>query len=140
MHKLDETITVAGQLTEADFRQAAADGFRSIINNRPDGEEPGQPSSQEEAGWAAAAGLAYRHIPFTAETLSRPVIEDFAAAMAELPGPVLAHCRSGTRCCVVWSLMAAKAGGDIDTIIRRGAEAGYQTAGLRPIMDQLAGA
>src|SRR3546814_3784541 len=61
--KLDDGVLVSGQLRAADIDSAAQAGFKMIVNNRPDGEEPDQPASAELGECAAAQGLAYRHIP-----------------------------------------------------------------------------
>ena len=64
MRRLDQTTFVSGrQLTVGDMDEAAAQGIRLIVNNRPDGEEPGQPARAEIEAAARAAGLDYRHIP-----------------------------------------------------------------------------
>jgi uncharacterized protein (TIGR01244 family) len=102
MRKLDQTTFVAvRQLTVGDVDEAAALGIRLIVNNRPDGEEPGQPSSAEIEAAARAAGLDYRHIPI-AGGLAPDKIEAMAEALDQ--GPVLAFCRTGTRSTFLWAL------------------------------------
>src|SRR3546814_5350748 len=61
--KLDDGVLVSGQLRAADIDSAAQAGFKMIVNNRPDGEEPDQPASAELGERAEAQGIAYRHIP-----------------------------------------------------------------------------
>jgi uncharacterized protein (TIGR01244 family) len=79
--------------------QLAADaGFRSVINNRPDFEAgPQQPTSAVIETAARAAGLEYRHLPVQPALQTPEEIARFAALLAELPKPVLAFCRTGTR-------------------------------------------
>jgi uncharacterized protein (TIGR01244 family) len=85
---------VAPQLTP----EAMADGFRSVINNRPDFEEgPHQPTSASVQAAAEAAGLQYRYLPVNGAYQSPEEIAAMAGLLRELPGPVLAFCRSGTR-------------------------------------------
>src|SRR3546814_17172783 len=60
--KLDDGVLVSGQLRAADSDSAAQAGFKMIVNNRPDGEEPDQPASAELGERAEAQGIAYRHI------------------------------------------------------------------------------
>ena len=101
MRKLDQTSFVSvRQLDVGDIDGAAAAGIRMIVNNRPDGEEPGQPSSAEIEAAALAAGLDYRHIPI-AGGFPPDRIEAMAKALGQ--GPVLAFCRSGTRSIVTWA-------------------------------------
>jgi uncharacterized protein (TIGR01244 family) len=91
-------VCVAAQLTPAAMAEAAAAGFRSVVNNRPDHEHgPGQPTSAEIESAARAAGLEYRHLPVDGAWQSPEQIAAFARLLAELPRPMLAFCRSGAR-------------------------------------------
>jgi sulfide:quinone oxidoreductase len=91
-------VCVAGQLDAAAMAPAAAAGFRSIVNNRPDHEHgPGQPTSAEIEAAALSAGLAYRHLPVDSGWQSPEQIAAFTQLLAELPRPLLAFCRSGAR-------------------------------------------
>jgi uncharacterized protein (TIGR01244 family) len=73
-------------------------GFRSVVCNRPDFEHgPDQPTSSVLAAAAAAAGLAYRHLPVAGGYQSPEEVDAFRALLAELPRPLLAFCRSGAR-------------------------------------------
>jgi len=95
--KLDDTVSVAGQIAPDQMRAVAEQGFRSIIGNRPDGEEPGQPTWAELETAAKDAGLEARHIPIASMEDLDARKGDFAQAVEEMPGPVLAFCRTGTR-------------------------------------------
>ena len=97
MKQLDENVWVAGQIDPADLPALAERGFRGIIGNRPDGEEPGQPSWSVIAAAAQDAGIEARHIPIAGPDDIAARKGDFAQALAEMPGPVLAFCRSGAR-------------------------------------------
>ena len=91
-------ICVAPQLTPAAMAEAARAGFRSVVNNRPDNEHgPGQPINAEIQAAALAAGLEYRFLPVDGGYQSPDEIAQMAQLLAELPRPVLAFCRSGTR-------------------------------------------
>lgn len=91
-------ISVAPQLTPAAMADAAAAGFKSIVNNRPDHEHgPDQPSSAQMQLAAEAAGLQYRHLPVSGSHQSPEEIAAFARLLQELPRPILAFCRSGAR-------------------------------------------
>lgn len=130
-------LSVAPQLTLADLADAAASGVRSIINNRPDGESFDQPSSAAVEAEAKKLGLDYRHIPIVSGRLGPADVEAFAAALREMPGPVIAFCRSGTRSATVWALAKA---GDLgaDAVIEKTAAAGYDLQPMRPILDAFA--
>ena len=97
IRQVDENVSVAGQLTPAEMRMVAEQGFRSIIGNRPDGEEPGQPAWAELEAAAQDAGLQTRFIPIANAQDLDARKDDFASALQDLPGPVLAFCRTGTR-------------------------------------------
>jgi uncharacterized protein (TIGR01244 family) len=132
MRKLDPTTHVAvRQLTPADVDEAAAQGIRLIVNNRPDGEEPGQPSSAQMEAAARAAGLDYRHIPI-AGGFAPEQVEAMAEALEQ--GPVLAFCRTGTRSAFLWALARAKRGAPAEESVAAAAAAGYDLAAIRTLL------
>ena len=139
IRRIDDRISVAPQIQPGDVSDIAALGFVTIVNNRPDQEEGGQPTGDEIRAAAKAAGLGYVAIPVTPGGLSQQQVTEMAAALAEADGPVLAYCRSGTRSCNLWALAAASAGGDPETLVGKGASAGYDLNGLRPTLDMLSG-
>lgn len=131
MRKLDESTWVAGQIRPKDVAGLAARGIRTVINNRPNDEEPGQPRSSEIEAAARAAGLRYRWIP-VAHGLNPQQIGDMAEALAE--GPALAFCKSGTRSTYLWALAKSAAGEDGETTMRRAADAGYDLTPIRRLL------
>lgn len=137
--RIDDTISVAGQLSPADLADAKRQGFALVINNRPDGEAPDQPAGAAMAEAAAANGLTYVEIP-VAGGFSMPQVEAMATALAGAPGPVLAFCRSGTRSTNLWALANAARGGDPAAIVAAAGAAGYDVSGLMPALRQLAAA
>jgi len=91
-------VCVAPQLTPQAMAELARLGFRSVINNRPDFEEgPAQPTNAAIEAAARAAGLAYAYLPVHPALQTPEEIARFAQLLAELPHPLLAFCRSGTR-------------------------------------------
>lgn len=132
--KLDETISVAGQITPADIAEAAAQGFTFVINNRPDDEQPGQPSAAEIEAAAKAAGLGYRAIPITHAGFSNNQVTAMQEALEAAPGPVLAFCRSGTRSTLVWALARARMGDDAETLQAKAHAAGYDLTPIRALL------
>ncbi len=88
----------APQLGPSDMPEIAAMGFKTVINNRPDGEGGAdQPSSAEIEAAAKAAGLNYDYLPVISGQITEPQARKFAELLAIRPGPVLAFCRSGAR-------------------------------------------
>lgn len=139
IRKIDEQISVAPQIAPEDVAGFADAGFKAIVNNRPEGEELGQPSGATIRAAAEAAGLAYAEIPVTHAGFSAGQVEAMAKALEGAGGPVLAYCRSGTRSCNLWALAEASRGGDPDTLTAKAAGAGYDISGIRPLLDALSG-
>jgi len=96
--KLSDTLTVSGQVKPEEVEQLAKAGFKAIICNRPDDEEPGQPDFADIAAAAEKLGMPARHIPVDADRPVELQKDEFARALAELPAPVFAYCRTGNRC------------------------------------------
>ena len=95
--QLTENLAVTGQVRPEDIEAVKAAGFRSLVCNRPDGEEPDQPAWSEVAAAAEDAGLETRFIPIASADDIAASKDEFASALEELPGPVLAFCRTGNR-------------------------------------------
>ena len=96
--RLTVDIAVAGQLDPAAMAEAAAAGFRGVVNNRPDFEGgPTQPTSASIEAAAHAAGLAYAFLPVSPSVQTPEDIARFAALLESMPRPILAFCRSGAR-------------------------------------------
>ena len=132
--KLDDTISVAGQIAPEDIAEAARQGFTYVINNRPDGEAPGQPSGAEMEAAAKAAGLGYAAIPITHAGFSEAQVIAMGKALDEATGPVLAFCRSGTRSTLVWALARARAGDKAPELAAKAAAAGYDLSPIRALL------
>jgi uncharacterized protein (TIGR01244 family) len=130
--RVTDQLSVSPQIRVEEIDEAARLGFRTIINNRPDGEDPSQPPSREMEAAAGAAGLAYFHIPVR----GGPTPEQVAATerlLEDVQGPVLAFCRSGTRSIVTWALAQSQADAlPRDEIVQLGRQAGYDLEGLLP--------
>ncbi|MBR0553051.1 TIGR01244 family sulfur transferase [Stakelama marina] len=140
VRKIDDSITVSPQITPDQVTEIARAGFSGIVNNRPDGEETGQPAGDAIRTVAETMGLSYTEIPVTSAGFSHAQIDAMREALDNAQGPIFAFCRSGTRSTNLWALAEAKAGGDPETIVTKAAEAGYDLSGIRPMLDALAGA
>ena len=137
IHRVTDSFSVSPQIAPGDINVLREQGFVLIVNNRPDGEEPGQFSGDEIAAAAKAAGLAYRAIP-VAGGFSDEQASAMAEALDTAEGPVFAFCRSGTRSTLVWSLAQALRGEDPAAITQAAAGAGYDVAPVRGAMERLA--
>ena len=129
LKRINDDISVSGQIQPEDLATLKSLGFTTVINNRPEGESPDQPAGTDIAAAAAAAGLAYHAIPLGREGVSPEMVEQTRAALAESAGPVLAFCRSGTRSTTLWALSQA---GErpAEEIISEAAGAGYDMSHL----------
>jgi uncharacterized protein (TIGR01244 family) len=123
-------LSVTGRLDRPDIDALAHAGVRTIINNRPDGEDPGQLPAAEARRLAEALGIAYHHIPITAATLSRADVDAFAATLRDAPAPVVAHCRSGTRSTLLWALSQMREGAEPLRLVAEAARLGIDIASL----------
>jgi uncharacterized protein (TIGR01244 family) len=132
---LSETVFVAGQIRADDVAEFAARGVTIIVNNRPDGEEAGQPDGAAIEAAARAAGLDYAHIPIL-DAFSDEKVAALGEALANAKGNVLLFCKSGTRSTYLWALARARQGADADALMSGAAQAGYD---LRPILPWLKG-
>lgn len=134
IRKLDENVSVSPQLRPEEITELATLGFRSVICNRPDGEEPGQPGFAEIEAAARQHGLEARFVPVISGALRPEDVAAFDEALRELPGPVLAYCRSGTRSAMLWAL--AQAGRrPADELLAAARRAGYDLEPIRPALN-----
>ncbi len=135
--RLTDAVSVAGQIAPADLAAAAAAGFVAVVNNRPDGEAPGQPDDATMHAAAVAAGLCYAAIPVDHSGFTMDQIDAMAEVLDAAEGPVLAWCRSGTRSANLWALAEAKRGGDPDAIVAAAERGRYDVSGLLPALRKL---
>jgi uncharacterized protein (TIGR01244 family) len=128
-----KTLVADAQLQAADMADAVARGVTMVVNNRPDGEEPDQPTAADLETAAKAAGLGYSHIPVGLE-FSADKVAAMAEALTQAEGRVLIFCRSGTRAAYLWALARAREGAEAGDLIRQAAHAGYN---IRPLLPWL---
>jgi uncharacterized protein (TIGR01244 family) len=102
MMKLSESLAVSGQIQPEDIVDIADAGYKVLVNNRPDGEQPGQPTAAEMAKAAEAAGLEYHYMPVEHANFPGADFESFGLLIDNIERPVFAYCRSGTRCANLW--------------------------------------
>ncbi len=131
-------VSAAGKLDQRDIEGLAATGVRTIVNNRPDDEDPGQLPAADARRLAEALGIAYHHVPITAATLTRADVDALAAVLAGAEQPVVLHCRSGTRSTLLWSLIRLREGADPSALVADAARNGIDIAALPAIAARLA--
>lgn len=138
IRRLNDGFAVSPQVAPEDMGRLAEAGFGTVINNRPDGEEPGQPMGAAIEAAARAAGLGYLHVPVDHSGFSAEQVAAVSAAMAHAK-PVFAYCRSGTRSAMLWGLAMASRGENIADTLSAAAGAGYDLRAIVPLMRQLQG-
>ena len=123
--QLDEKTLVDGQIGPDDVATLKAMGVTLIVNNRPDGEDANQPTSDEIEAAAKEHGLDYRHVPI-ARGLGPSDIEAMREAMHSVgEGKLFAFCRSGNRSTLAWAVAKSEDGVSREELNRRANEAGF---------------
>lgn len=131
--RLTPRLSTSAQIRPDDIEEIAAAGFRSIICNRPDAEEQGQPAADVIGAAARNAGLGFAHIPAVSGAVTDQDALAMKRALDDLPAPVLAYCRSGARSAKLAEMAGALAPQDAgsvsyDIVIVGGGSAGIATA------------
>lgn len=121
------SLSVSTQLLPADIPDIHAQGFRSILCNRPDNEGPDQPAFTDIERLAAKYGVVCQYQPVVSGKVSRDDADTFANVIQSLPSPTLAYCRTGTRCITLWA-MANVASLGADTVRNLAQRAGYDVS------------
>ena len=127
---LTADLSVTPQIQPAEIAELAARGFKSIIGNRPEGETPEQPAWSSLAAQAEQHGLAALQIPVTVDQIGAADVERFAHALRELPKPIAAFCRTGTRAAMLW-VLANPEGWTADERVQVAADQGFDLESLR---------
>jgi uncharacterized protein (TIGR01244 family) len=123
--QLDEKTLVDGQIGPGDVATLKAMGVTLIVNNRPDGEDAGQPNSDEIEAAAREAGIDYRHVPI-ARGLGPSDIEAMREAMHSAgEGKLFAFCRSGNRSTLAWAVAKSEDGVPREELDRLANQAGF---------------
>ncbi|MFB9047127.1 TIGR01244 family sulfur transferase [Sphingobium indicum] len=133
--RLSDRLSVTPQIDPAGMQDLAAAGFRSVISNRPDGEDPDQPDWATIEQAARRAGMEARHIPVTPGAITNEDAARFRAALEELPEPIVGFCRTGARSTSLWALSNTDQR-PAEELIRAAADAGYDIAALRDRLAQ----
>ncbi|MFD2054159.1 TIGR01244 family sulfur transferase [Mesorhizobium calcicola] len=136
MKQISERLHVRPQMTAEDIRRARSQGFAAIINNRPDGEEPGQPTAAANRSVAEGEQLRYSHIPVASGQIGIDQVRAFQEAISQADGPVLAHCKTGTRSATLYAIGEVLDGRmEKDDVIPFGQSAGLDLSGAVKWLD-----
>lgn len=126
---LNDRIWLSGQISPDALADTASRlGFRKVVNNRPDHEEPGQPTSAEVRAAAEAAGLTCLDAPVRG--MPDPDTVERVAQFLEDGEPTLMFCRSGMRSAATWALAERQRGADADDLRQQALAAGYDLSRL----------
>ncbi len=106
---LTPEFAIGPQISTKDFEQIRTAGFASVLNARPDDEDGTYLRSPDAEQHARTYGLSYAHCPTENHAIFEPdVIDRFEQALVELPKPIFAHCKTGTRAAILWALVASR--------------------------------
>ena len=124
IRQLDDRTLVSGQVAPEEVAGLAGQGITVLVNNRPDGEEPGQPLAADIEAAAEAAGIAYRFVPII-RGIGPADVEEMQKGLREAEGgKLLAFCRSGTRSALALALAKRDEGASADEVIQQLNQAG----------------
>lgn len=126
---LDQGLAVSGQIAATDLKAIAEAGYRAVVCNRPDGEAGDQPGFSEIEQAAQALGMATTYLPVESGKVTDQQAQAFGTLMTQLPGPVFAYCRTGTRSATLWALSQAQRQ-PLASILEAARGAGYELSGV----------
>jgi uncharacterized protein (TIGR01244 family) len=135
IRQLDGRTLVSGQIAPGEVAGLAREhGVTMLVNNRPDGEEPGQPRAGDIEAATAEAGIAYRFVPIL-RGIGPADVEAMQEAMRDAgDGKLLAFCRSGTRSALTWALAERAEGAPREEVERCVTEAGFDPSPIAHLL------
>jgi uncharacterized protein (TIGR01244 family) len=134
IRQLDERILVSGQVAPDEVAGLAEQGITMLVNNRPDGEEPGQPYASEIEEAAARAGIGYRFVPII-RGIGPADVEAMQQALHDTAnGKLLAFCRSGTRSALAVALAKREEGASADEVSTCLVSAGFDPSPIAHLL------
>ena len=137
LHKLDDDLTVAPQITVDDVAEAARAGFKTLVSNRPDREGDDQPATDAIAQAARENGMEWVYLPVQPGNITDDDVARFAPLLETASKPILAFCRTGTRCSTLWALSRARQD-NIDQLLQTARSEGYDLGAQRERMLRIA--
>ena len=134
IRRLDDRTSVSGQFRPEEIAGLAERGIAMVVNNRPDGEEPGQPLAADIEAAAEAAGMSYRHVPIIRGIGPADVAAMRDALHAAGDGQTLAFCRSGNRSALAWALAMREDGASAEEIAEKVTAAGFDVTPIAHLL------
>jgi len=131
--QLHDTFSVSEQIKIDDIKQLADEGVKTLICNRPDGEEPNQITCAEIKAAADANGINFVHIPVPGRVIPQDALEEFLKVIDGSDDKIHAYCKTGTRSSIFWGLSHAR-GKSVDQVLEKAASLGIN---LTPVADQI---
>ena len=126
-HKISERVTVGAQVSEAEVKRLAGEGFKSVVNLREPGEQDQPVTPDDERRMVEAAGMTYLHIPVSGKDMRPEQVDRFRRELKALPGPAFVHCHKGKRA-GAFAMMAAavEQGWSGDQTLRTAEQMGFE--------------
>lgn len=119
IEKIADYLYVSKQLDERIAKRAAQYEIKTVICNRPDGEDPHQPDFETVKTWLTEHGIEHVvYLPTTMDTLNETTMQEFRDTVAQSPAPILAYCRTGTRSAMLWALNQVRRGVEVNSVIK----------------------
>ncbi|KUF37529.1 TIGR01244 family sulfur transferase [Xanthomonas phaseoli] len=133
LRSLTPALLVTSQLLPADLPALASLGVASVICNRPDNEQPDQPDHLAMQSARTQAGMRFAYLPVVAGAISQDDVQQFCDVLEQLPAPIAAYCRTGTRSTSLWALAQVRTSRlTADQVLSVAAGAGYDLSSLAP--------
>lgn len=130
-------LTVTAQPMPEDLDPLEKQGYKTLISNRPDNEQEGQPSTEQMRAAAEEHNLTYIHIPVTLDSISRADIDAFYKALQSTESPTIAHCGSGRRSYLLWAAgEVLYHGRAVDELVGQAARIGFDVNELQQIIEK----
>lgn len=139
--KIDEKLSISGQIFVGHLEKIKAQGFTTIICNRPDFEDDieDQPLSDDIRNRASELGMQFIYIPIDDSGPTMKAVQKTKEALDAARGPALAYCLSGKRSLMLYSLAKALGGhSTTDELLSKASQVGYDLSGLRLTLDFVA--
>jgi len=134
IRQLDDRTLVSGQIAPDEVAGLAAHGVTVIVNNRPDGEEPGQPLAADIEEAAAKAGIPYHFVPII-RGIGPADVDEMQKALREAgEGKLLAFCRSGKRSALVCALVHREEGATREDVEQKLTNAGFDSGPISHLL------
>ena len=135
--RISEQLSISPQPGVEDIQSLRNQGFKTLINNRPDNENNSQPGTHAESQEAKHCDLSYAFIPVTASTITEADVRAFQRAVDESEGPVFAHCKTGTRSLSLYLIGQVLDGRmSADEVVEFGRSRGFDTSGAEAWLEK----